>query len=131
MEFSSTRIRKRGENDFLTSYEHNCILQDTIPLKIVKESYQSNCLSIDVSKLRYEDWSPLLNAITSAKTIQKIRFSSSWLNSKPVPVIHQEAAQIQTQIANSLKKLFSKKNDLNELSFEHFPIKGTSSEFLR
>ncbi|CAG5102409.1 Oidioi.mRNA.OKI2018_I69.chr1.g287.t1.cds [Oikopleura dioica] len=126
MEFSSTRIRKRGVTDFLTSYEHNCILQDTIPLKLVKDSYQSNCLALDVSKLRYEDWSPLLNSLATAKTIQKIRFSSSWLNSKPVPVIHQEAAQIQTQIANSLKKLFSKKNDLNELSFEHFPIKGAS-----
>lgn len=126
MEFSSTQIRRRGATDFLTSYEHNCILQDSIPLKLVHTSYQSNCLCLDVAKIRQSDWTPLLNSISTAKTIQKIRFSSSWLNTRPVPVIHQDTQAIQVQIAHCLKKLFAKTNDVNELSFEHILFKGSS-----
>ena len=65
----STNIRHRAKTDFLTSYEHNCALRNTLPVKYVLSGIGGDTLIADVSKIRTTDWTPLLQSIGTASTL--------------------------------------------------------------
>ena len=148
--FSSTEIRRRGLTDFLTSYEQCCVLHNSIPLKIVTSSFCNNCLSIDASKVknntkcyleickktliikvRVSDWTPFLRAVSNAKKLQKLRITSTWRSSRPTPIIHQDKSIIPSQIAEALKTLLSKKNDLKEVAIENIQLTVSTSKLIQ
>lgn len=80
-----------------------------------------SCIDLCV-KIRVSDWPPLLRALSTAKKIQKLRFTSTWRSGRPTPIVHQDNSTIQKQIVQSLKHLLSKKNDLREFAIEQIQL---------
>ena len=68
--FKSTDIRHRAKTDFLTSYEHNCALRNSLPVKYVLSGIGGDTLIADVSKIRSADWAPLLQEGSKSIKVQ-------------------------------------------------------------
>ncbi|KAM3940377.1 centrosomal protein of 78 kDa [Leptodactylus fuscus] len=72
----SVRIRRQGAMDFRSHYDYLCVLQDSVPLQIVKTDLQRGVLSFNADRVKLSDWPPILNTLKINKSLTSVAIKS-------------------------------------------------------
>ncbi|XP_075684446.1 centrosomal protein of 78 kDa isoform X2 [Rhinoderma darwinii] len=65
----SVRIRHQGAMDFRSHYDYLCVLQDSVPLQVVKAYLRGGVLRFNADRVKLSDWPPILNTLKINKSL--------------------------------------------------------------
>ncbi|KAM4706975.1 centrosomal protein of 78 kDa-like [Discoglossus pictus] len=73
----SVQVRRQGSMDFRSHYEYLCVLQDSVPLPVVKANLRQGALSFNADRIKLSDWPPILNSLKINKSLTAVSIRSS------------------------------------------------------
>lgn len=78
----SVQERKKNVHVFMNFYPYLCRLQNTIPNPNIKVDNSNKSLDFVGDRLKFDDWKPVLEAISNDRTLHFISVRSRHLNAK-------------------------------------------------
>lgn len=78
----SVQERKKNVHVFMNFYPYLCRLQNTIPNPNIKVDNSNKSLDFVGDRLKFDDWKPVLEAISNDRTLHFISVRSRYLNAK-------------------------------------------------
>ncbi|PSN55506.1 hypothetical protein C0J52_02586 [Blattella germanica] len=92
---SSVKERKENAHKFSFCYEDICKLQNRVPLPCVKAHLKKNILDFNCDRVTYDEWGPILNAISLDRSLDFIGIRSTHCGKT---VLEEVISESQTRI---------------------------------